>query len=70
MGDGKKHVVEDARIREESEGGGVSAERVGWLLAAIMCLIIPLAMGYRGLAVVGGASLAVLAWLLAREERG
>jgi len=43
------------------------SERIGWLLAVIICLVIPLALGYYGLAIAGGGAPAVLAWRVKRE---
>ena len=40
------------------------SDKLAWLLALVICLVIPLAMGYYGLALAGGGGLAVLAsWL-------
>ena len=46
-----------------------ASERISWLLALLLCVGLPLAMGYYGLAVVGGASLAVLEWRVQRGAR-
>ena len=44
----------------------MAAERLGWLLAVGLCVGLPLALGYWGLAPAGGLSLAVLAWRVKR----
>jgi len=43
-------------------------ELAGWLLAGVCCVVIPLALGYVGLALAGAALLA-LAWWVLRDER-
>jgi len=43
-------------------------ERIGWLLALFLCVILPLALGYYGLALAGAGGLAVLAWQLRRDR--
>ena len=45
------------------------AERIGWLLAVIICVVLPLALGYVGLGVVGGALLALAFWVLRRDGK-
>ena len=45
-----------------------ASERVSWLLAVIVCLVIPLAFGHWREAIAGTGALAVLAWLLRRDE--
>jgi len=37
------------------------------MLAAVVCVVVPGLVGDPGLAIVGGLSLAVLAWLLRRS---
>lgn len=44
------------------------AEVIGWILAIVVCIVIPLALGYYALALVGAGSLAVLWWLLRRDK--
>ena len=44
-----------------------NSERIAWALGAVICVGLPLALGYHGLAVVGGGALAVLWWLLRRD---
>ena len=44
-------------------------ERIGWMLAVIICVVIPLALGYIGLGVVGGALLALAFWVLRRDGK-
>jgi len=36
------------------------AEVIGWILGVVICIALPLALGYYGLAVAGGVGLAVL----------
>ena len=43
------------------------SDKLSWVLAVILCVVIPLGLGYYGLAIVGGLSLAVLAWVLRRD---
>jgi len=38
----------------------MTAERLGWILAVIICMV--LSQGYYGLALVGAGGLAALAW--------
>jgi len=38
------------------------AEKLAWLLAVIICLVIPLAFGHWREAIAGTGGLAVLAW--------
>jgi len=38
------------------------SEKLIWGLGMIICLVIPLALGYYGLALAGGGELVVLAW--------
>ena len=57
------------RVRTWALGGGWP-EVIGWALGVIICTVIPLAMGYYGLALVGGLSLAVLWVILRRAGRG
>lgn len=45
----------------------ITSDRVSWLLALVCCVIIPQALGYYALALAGGGSLAVLAWVLRRD---
>ena len=48
-------------------------ELTGWLLAALLCVGLPLGMGYLDLALVGAVTLALAAWLVRRgrkENRG
>ena len=40
------------------------SERIGWGLGAVICVVIPLAMGYIGLGVAGAALLALAWWVL------
>ena len=50
-------------------GGAVSrAERIGWLLGLIICLVIPLLFGHWREAIAGTGALAVLWWLLRRDR--
>ena len=42
------------------------SDKLAWLLALVICLVIPLAMGYYGLALAGGGGLAVLWWRVKR----
>jgi len=44
------------------------SERLGWALAVIICLALPLALGYYREAIAGTAALAVLWWLLRRDK--
>ena len=43
-------------------GKPMAAKRLGWALGVIICIVLPLALGYYGLAIAGGGALAVLAW--------
>ena len=43
------------------------AEVIGWILGVIICIVLPVALGYWDLAVAGASGLAVLAW---RVKRG
>lgn len=43
------------------------AEKVGWLLAVVLCVLLPALLGYWKLAVVGALLLALTWWLLARK---
>ena len=43
-------------------------ERIGWALGAVICFAIPLALGYYGLALVGGGALVVL-WVILKPTR-
>jgi len=45
-------------------------EKLAWLLAVFLCVGLPLALGYYGLALVGGASLALLAWRISPWRGG
>lgn len=45
-----------------------TSERIAWLLAVFLCVILPLALGYWGLALAGTGGLAVLAWRLRRDK--
>ena len=45
------------------------AEKVGWLLAVVLCVVLPVALEYYGLALAGAVLLA-LAWWLVREGGG
>lgn len=38
------------------------AQVTSWILAVVICIVLPLALGYYGLALAGAAGLAVLAW--------
>ena len=44
------------------------AERIGWALAVIICLALPLALGHWREAIAGMGGLAVL-WLLLRRDK-
>jgi len=44
------------------------SERIGWLLAVIICLVIPLLFGHWREAIAGTGALAVLWWLLRRDR--
>ena len=45
-----------------------TSERTAWLLAVFLCVGLPLALGYYGLALAGAGGLAVLAWQLRRDR--
>lgn len=44
------------------------AERLGWILAIVLCVILPAALGYYGLALAGRSELAMLWWRLRRNK--
>ena len=44
------------------------SECAGWLLAVVICLVVPLALGYWHEAIAGTVALAVLAWLLKKKH--
>ena len=37
-------------------------EVIGWILAVVICIVLPVALGYYDLALAGGGGLAVLWW--------
>jgi len=43
-----------------------TSERIGWALAVFLCVILPLALGYWGLALAGAGGLVVLWWRVKR----
>ena len=45
----------------------MTAERLSWALGVVICIVLPLALGFYGLAVAGGGALAVLAWRVKRN---
>ena len=45
----------------------MTAERLGWILGGVICIVLPLALGYYGLALAGAGGLAVLWWRVKRE---
>ena len=45
-----------------------TSEQVSWLFGVIICLALPVALGYYGLAIAGTGALAVLWWLLRRDK--
>ena len=45
-----------------------TSERTAWLLAVFLCVGLPLALGYYGLALAGAGGLVVL-WLRLRRDR-
>jgi len=46
----------------------MTAERLGWILGVVVCIVLPLALGYYSLALAGAGGLAVLAWRVKREQ--
>lgn len=40
----------------------MTAERLGWIVGVVICIVLPLALGYYDLAVAGAGGLAVLGW--------
>jgi len=44
------------------------AEKISWLLAAFLCIGLPLALAYHGETLAGGVGVAVLVWLLRRDK--
>jgi len=45
-----------------------TSERIGWALAVIICLVIPLLFGHWREAIAGTGALAVLWWRLRRDR--
>ena len=45
----------------------MTAERLGWILSVIICIALPVALGYYDLALAGAGGLAVLAWRVKRN---
>jgi len=56
------------RVWTSALGGGWP-EVVGWSLAVIICLAIPMIMGYHGLALAGGLCLALAWWVLSPTRK-
>ena len=44
------------------------SDKLAWLLALVICLVIPLLFGHWREAIAGTAALGVLAWLLRRDK--